>query len=331
VPLLCVSEARLASDALTQKGARVCDVEAAISLSLGSWFVFVLQGWLYIHLGGSRVWLTLFPCQHLHQRSCPHEVKFEPCLLVLLVSDFRVLCFFLKKTLKPLAIEDEPIYAPPRCPQHNTPAGPDTHESACHTRGAIMTFSTFNARIFTSIFALAFIASTCVACDGGEAENHSTSTHALEAQLGAANPAMSYDLRVRVFAPKNEAAERFERVSAPRGTTEVIEAGLDLSSSAPVGISHDALKESFAASVEAIANNEYIGEREAQDAVNQPFFTTFPIAACGGNFPCDLVVRIDVEAFDMSPEESVEVHGAVWVASGYYDVQIIDVSTFPTY
>ena len=194
-----------------------------------------------------------------------------------------------------------------------------------------MNATSTTTRLFTALFAAAFLGSTLMACDGGGEATHSTSTHALEARLDAASPAMSYDLTVRVFAPANEAAERMERVRNAADIKHVVEAGIDLSTSTSVGLSRVNLKETFAATVEAVANSEYIGEREVRDAVNQPFFTTFPIAACGGNFPCDLVVRIDVEAFDMDEAGSVDIDGSAWVASGYYDVEIVDVRTFATY
>ena len=188
--------------------------------------------------------------------------------------------------------------------------------------------SFFRTASFT--FLVALVGATTMGCDGGS-DDMSTSVQALSAQVNAASPAVSYDVRVRVFAPEASAVHRFNRVHSQSARAATIDAGFDISASAASPMDSVRLQETFAATVEALANNEYLGERDVQDAVNQPFFTTFPLAACGGNFPCDLLVRIDVEGFDLPQDGALNLAGDAWVASDYYDVEIVDITSFPTY
>ena len=185
-------------------------------------------------------------------------------------------------------------------------------------------------RNLSVVLSCTLLAALSVGCDGG-ADEVTTSTHALHAQLDASSPAMSYDLQVRVFAPEANAIERFKRAQVAHLPAASIEAGFDISTRAQSPVDTQRLRQTFAATVEALAKSEVIGEREVRDAVNEPFFTSFPISACGGNFPCDLVIRIDLEGFELDASGALEVSGEAWVASEYYEVEIVNVDSFPTY
>ena len=185
-------------------------------------------------------------------------------------------------------------------------------------------------RTLSIVLISALLALASTGCDGG-VDDMATTTHALQAELDASSPAMSYDLQVRVFAPKAHAVERFKAAQLEQLPAATLEAGLDIITHAANPVDMQRLKETFSATVAALANSEVVAEREVQDAADQPFFTNVPLTACGGRFPCDIFIRVDLEGYDLEVSGALDVSGAAWVASEYFDVEIVNVDAFPTY
>jgi hypothetical protein len=180
------------------------------------------------------------------------------------------------------------------------------------------------------LLAVSVLAIVSMGCDGAAVSTSTSTTQPLTAELDTTATAQSFELTVSVSEPSHEGLPEFEHVEA-YDVAPHVEAGLEFSPNYAGVIEVTNVRQAFAATVDAMTNNQYVAEKEVHDAVTQPFFTSLPLTKCDGVFPCELTIRIDIERFDFSVPAPLLVHGHAWVESDHYDVEILDVTSFPTF
>ncbi|MGB0591667.1 MAG: hypothetical protein ACPGU1_18480 [Myxococcota bacterium] len=186
------------------------------------------------------------------------------------------------------------------------------------------------ANVVPAIITVSALAIVAMGCDGASVSTSTSTTQPLTAELNTNASAQSFELTVSVSEPSNAGVAEFEHREHYDGTPDV-EAGLEFSPNY-LGVTEVTdVRQAFAATVDAMTNNQYVAEKEVHDAVTQPFFTSLPLTKCEGVFPCELTIRIDIERFDFSVSAPLLIHGHAWVDSDYYDVEILDVASFPTF
>ena len=187
----------------------------------------------------------------------------------------------------------------------------------------------FTNTLRTLLFTAA-VAVVAMGCDGADVGTPTSTTQPLTAALDRHYAAETFELTVRISEPSDGALREFEHLER-YDAEPVVQAGLDLYPSYQGRADLTDIRQTFAATVAAVTNNEYVGEQEVRDAVNQPFFTSVPLTACGGVFPCGLTLRIAVERLDFTVASALHIEGDAWVHSDHFDVAIVDVVSFPTY
>ncbi|MDP6945586.1 MAG: hypothetical protein QF464_15665 [Myxococcota bacterium] len=160
-----------------------------------------------------------------------------------------------------------------------------------------------------------------VGCDGAVDGELNTSTHALTAALDRGQPSATFDIVIRVSEPTSSAIDHFERA----GTSGEVEAGFDAFGSIDgvedIGSSSDI----FSTTIESFDNNEYVGEREARDAMSEPVYAVLPLATCGGIYPCELALSVTFERHDFTREATLVIDGLAWAGAEGHQVEILDV------
>ena len=180
-----------------------------------------------------------------------------------------------------------------------------------------------------TLLAVSALAVVAMGCDGAGVSTSTSTTQPLTAELDTNASAQSFELTVSVSEPSHAGMPEFEHLERYDVSPDV-EAGLEFSTNY-LGVTQVTdVRQAFAATVDAMTNNQYVAEKEVHDAVTQPFFTSLPLTKCEGVFPCELTIRIAVERFDFSVSAPLLIHGHAWVDSDHYDVEILDVASFPT-
>ena len=185
-------------------------------------------------------------------------------------------------------------------------------------------------RTLSALALTALLAVSVTACDGSAPGDVTTRTAALTAELQRTDATMTYDVIVRLTEPLDATIDLFGQAD---GAAADVEIGIDLFPSGDGFIDLSSITESYSATVQAVANNEYIGEREAREAVSEPVYAVLPVAACGGVFPCDLGLRITFERDAFIVESPLAVEMVAWGATHHDLFDIIEIieGTGPSY
>ena len=181
------------------------------------------------------------------------------------------------------------------------------------------------ARITIALFATSLLAISTMGCDGA-AHDTTTTTQALTAELSADRPTATFDVVFEISEPTAANVDRFNRAIAPTSEADRFEAVVD--SVGTIGDIADAsdVAQMFSAAVQAVANDsEYVGEREAADALEAPIFAEIPSFSCEGSVPCIVRLRVVFERLDFTHDEPIAVNWSAWAGMDSHAIEVLEV------
>ena len=184
----------------------------------------------------------------------------------------------------------------------------------------------FFSRTVPALLLGSALAVGALGCDGAMDATTSSTAHALTAELDEAQPVMGFDVAIRVSEPTSPDVDHFVQAQRHAEETTTIDTAFEFIPGFRQAVDLSNIHESFVATAQAIAGNEYVGERQVSEKVNEPIYSTIPIGICKGVYPCDVVVRLEVERVDFSEVAVLDVDWVAWAQAGAFDVEIVDVN-----